>query len=102
MYVIIQRGGHQYRVEKGQVLHVEHLDAEPGTQLTLGDVMFVGGDQPRVGQPFVAGASVKATVMGPAKGPKLVVFKYRRKNRYRVKTGHRQRYTRVRVDSIQA
>jgi large subunit ribosomal protein L21 len=78
------------------------MDTEPGTQLTLGDVMFVGGERPRVGQPFIDGASVKATVVGPAKGPKLMIFKYRRKNRYRIKTGHRQRYTRVRVDSIQA
>lgn len=102
MYVIIQRGGHQYRVEEGQVLRLDLMDTEPGTQVTLGDVMFVGGESARVGQPFVDGASVKATVVGPEKGPKLMVFKYRRKNRYRIKTGHRQRYTRVRVDSIQA
>jgi large subunit ribosomal protein L21 len=101
MYAIIQRGGHQYRVEQGQVLNVERLDAEQGTQLSLGDVVFLGGEVPRIGRPFVDGASVQATVIGPAKGPKLMVFKYRRKNRYRVKTGHRQKYTRVRVDSIQ-
>jgi large subunit ribosomal protein L21 len=101
MYAIIQRGGHQYRVEQGQILHVERLDAEPGTQLSLGDVVFVGGEVTQVGRPFVAGAAVHATVVGPAKGPKLMVFKYRRKNRYRIKTGHRQKYTRVQVDSIQ-
>lgn len=102
MYAIIQRGGHQYRVEQGQILHVERFEAEPGTQLSLGDVVFLGGDSPRVGRPYVDGASVSATVVGPVKGPKLMVFKYRRKNRYRIKTGHRQGYTRVRVDSIQA
>lgn len=102
MYAIIQRGGHQYRVTPGETVRLERFDAEPGDSLALDQVLLVGGDAVQVGRPFLDGASVKATVLGQEKGKKLMVFKYRRKNRYRIKTGHRQKYTRVKIDSISA
>ncbi len=102
MFAIVQRGGHQYRVTPGQTIQVERMDAEPGSEVVLGDVVLVSGDQVRVGRPYVDGAAVHATVLGQIKGRKLMVFKYRRKNRYRVKTGHRQKYTALKIDSIQA
>jgi large subunit ribosomal protein L21 len=100
MYAIIQRGSHQYRVTPGQTLRLDRFDAEPGDAVEIGEVLLVGGDSMQLGRPFVDGALVKATVLGEEKGPKVMVFKYRRKNRYRIKTGHRQRYTRVRIESI--
>ncbi len=102
MYAIVKSGGHQYRVAAGDVIEVERLAAQPGEQVQLGQVLLVGGDHPRVGTPVVAGAKVEATVLGHTKGRKVVVFKYKNKNRYRIKTGHRQLHTRLRIDAIHA
>ncbi|MFN2115291.1 MAG: 50S ribosomal protein L21 [Anaerolineae bacterium] len=99
-YAVILTGGNQYRVAVGDTIDVELLDAEAGDKVTIEDVLLIGGDDVRVGRPFVDGAAVRATVVGEAKGKKLTVFKYRPKNRYKVKTGHRQRYTRLHVDAI--
>jgi large subunit ribosomal protein L21 len=102
MYAIIRTGGRQYRVAAGDTIEVERLDAEAGSSIELSDVLLVGGDDDvRVGAPLVDGALVRATVLGDVKGPKLTIFKYRPKNRYRVKTGHRQRYTRMKIDAIE-
>ena len=102
MYAIVQSGGHQYRVAVGDTIQVERIEAEPGADITLGEVLFVGGDAARVGKPYVDGASVRATVLGEVKGDKLTVFKYKPKNRYKIKTGHRQRYTTLKIESIDA
>ena len=101
MYAIIRDRGMQYRVEKGQVLEVALLDAEPGSQLELGEVLLVGGDDRTVvGTPLVSGAKVLAKVLGDAKGEKIVVFRYKNKKRYRRRTGHRQKYTRITISEI--
>jgi large subunit ribosomal protein L21 len=101
MYAIVATGGKQYRVEPGQRLEIDKLPAEPGSQVDLGEVLLVSdGDNVTVGQPTVAGARVVAEVLGEAKGKKIVVFKYKSKVRYRRKTGHRQRYSRVVVRDI--
>lgn len=101
MYAIIRDRGMQYRVQPGQVLDIARLPAEPGTQVDLGEVLLIGGaEQPVVGTPVVEGARVRATVLGDAKGKKIVVFKYRNKKRYRRRTGHRQMYTRVAISEI--
>lgn len=101
MYAIVQSGGHQYRVAAGQTVDVELLDARPGEGIILDQVLLVGGDdRPRVGRPYVEGAKVEATVVGETKGEKLTVYKYKPKNRYQIKTGHRQRYTRLKIDAI--
>lgn len=102
MYAIVKSGGHQYRVAAGDVIDVERLDAQPGEQIRLDQVLMVGGESPRIGKPLVEGARVEATVLAQTKGRKVVVFKYKNKNRYRIKTGHRQRYTRLRIDAIHA
>lgn len=104
MYAVIQSGGKQYRVQPGQLLELELLkgvSTERGAQVELDRVLMVDtDDEVKVGRPTVEGARVVAEVLGEIKGPKITVFKYKAKVRYRRKTGHRQRYTRVRVKDI--
>lgn len=100
MYAIIQSGGHQYRVAEGETISVERLGAAQGDEVEFGEVLLVGGDEVRVGQPFVEGATVRGTVLGEARAKKLLVLKYKPKNRYRIKRGHRQTLTRVQIDTI--
>ena len=101
MYAIVATGGKQYRVEPGQRLEIDKLAVEPGSQIDLGDVLLVSdGANVTVGQPTVAGARVVAEVLGEVKGKKIIIFKYKNKVRYRRKTGHRQRYSRVVVRNI--
>jgi large subunit ribosomal protein L21 len=101
-YAIIESGGKQYRAVEGGVIEVDRLQAEIGDQLPLERVLLVvNDDDVSVGIPLVSGAKVSATVVSHDKGPKVIVFKYRPKKKYRVKTGHRQQYTRLKVDSIE-
>ena len=101
-YAIIDNGGKQYRAVEGSTIEVDLLDAEVGQQVDLGKVLLlVDGDQISVGAPLVDKALVKATVVEDVKGPKIVVFHYRPKKRIRTKTGHRQQYTRLQVNSIE-
>lgn len=102
MYAIIQDGGHQYRVEAGQVCRVQKKDAEVGSTLTFDQVAAVGGDEMTVGAPFLDGATVSATVLRQGKAKKIVVAKFRRRKNYRRRQGHRQRFTEIRVESINA
>ncbi|MEO8639403.1 MAG: 50S ribosomal protein L21 [Chloroflexota bacterium] len=104
MYAVLSSGGKQYRVEAGTTLMLERLDGgpgEPGTQVTFDRVLLIGdGDDVTIGTPIVVGASISATVLGEALGPKLVIFKFKQKVKYRRRTGHRQHMTRVRIDAI--
>ena len=101
-YAIIECGGKQYRAVEGSTIEVDLLNAEVGQQLNLQTVLLlVDGDQIAVGAPAVSGARVSATVVGHVKGPKIVVFHYGQKKRIREKTGHRQQYTRLQVNSIE-
>jgi large subunit ribosomal protein L21 len=101
-YAIIESGGKQYRAIEGATIEVDRLPAEAGEQVPLESVLLVvNDDQVSVGKPLVEGARVNATVVEQFKGPKIVVFKYRPKKRYRVKTGHRQLYTRLVINSIE-
>ncbi len=101
MYAVIKTGGKQYRVSPGDTLDVEMLPHDPGEQIELDQVLLVAnGSGATIGQPLVEGARVKATVTRQVKGPKLIVFKYRPSKRYRRKKGHRQHYTRLRIDEI--
>jgi large subunit ribosomal protein L21 len=100
-YAIIQTGGKQYKAVEGESIEVEKLDLEVGKKVELGDVMLVAdGDTVMVGKPTLADAKVAATVLAQDKGEKISVFKYKPKIRYRVKTGHRQKLTRLQIDSI--
>jgi large subunit ribosomal protein L21 len=103
MYAVVTTGGKQYRVEAGSELIVERLAAEPGASVTFDRVLLVGdGDAVTVGTPTVDGASVSGTVIGEQLGPKLVIFKFKQKVKYRRTNGHRQHMTRVRIDEISA
>jgi large subunit ribosomal protein L21 len=101
MYAVIETGGKQYRVEVGTELEVELLDAEPGKTVTLERVLLVAdGDDASIGRPVVDGAEVSAEVVRRDRGPKLISFKYRPKARSRVKKGHRQELTILRISDI--
>ena len=101
IYAVIRSGGKQYKVEPNQLLDVERLPADVGAVVELSDVLMVAdGDDVTVGQPRVTGARVVAEVMEHGRGPKLIVFKYKNKTRYRKKTGHRQAYTRLAIRQI--
>ena len=100
-YAIVEDGGKQYKAIEGSTIDVDRYQAEPGEQIDLDHVLLVvDGDQIHIGAPFVEGATIEATVESQVKAPKLVVFKYKPKQRYRVKTGHRQKYTRLVIISI--
>jgi large subunit ribosomal protein L21 len=102
-YAIIQTGGKQYRVAPGDSITVEKLTAEPGSIVELDHVLAVSNDgDMTLGQPTVAGAKVVAEVAEQGRGEKLVIFKYKRKVRYRVKTGHRQSLTKLTIKEIVA
>lgn len=101
-YAIVEDGGKQYRVAVGGTIDVDRFDSEVGDELDLDRVLIVADDeQTIIGTPYVEGAKVAATVVGPVKGDKIVVFKYKPKKRIRVKTGHRQHYIRLRIDAIE-
>lgn len=101
MYAVVKSGGRQYRASVGDTVLVDRLGVEVGQRLELDDVLLIAnGDEVTVGRPVIEGAKVVATVVAQEKGPKLRVFKYRPKQRYRVRAGHRQHYTRLRVDEI--
>jgi large subunit ribosomal protein L21 len=103
MYAVIKTGGKQYRVSPGESIDVERLPHAVGEQIELDEVLLVAdGAKSQVGQPLVPGAKVKATVTRQALARKVVIFKFKRNNRYRRKKGHRQEYTRLRIDEIAA
>lgn len=103
MYAIVETGGKQYRVAEGQIVDVEKLDGEPDAEVVLDKVLMVAKDgDVKVGAPHVSGAKVVAKVVKQAKAPKVLVFKYKPKKRYRKKFGHRQPYTRLQVEKIEA
>ena len=101
MYAIIATGGKQYKVSEGDVIKVEKLAVEAGETVTFDQVIAVGGDALKVGED-VASATVSATVMEQGRGKKVIVYKYKRKTGYHKKNGHRQAYTQVKIDKINA
>ena len=102
MYAIIETGGKQIKVEAGQEIYVEKLNGEAGDVITFDKVLFVGGDDTKVGVPFVEGATVTAKVEKQGRAKKIVVFKYKAKKNYHKKQGHRQPYTKVVIEKINA
>ena len=103
MYAVVKTGGKQYRVAKDDVIRVELLDAEVGSSVELDEVLLIGGDgDPKVGSPVIEGAKVTAEVIEQGKGPKIVIFKKRRRKNSRRKTGHRQRLTSLKITDIAA
>ena len=103
MYAVIKTGGKQYRVEQGSTIRVEKLSGDKGATLELNEVLLVAdGENVKVGAPTVDGAKVTAEIVGQELGPKLLIFKFRRRKAYRKKTGHRQQYTALKITGIQA
>ncbi|NWF68767.1 MAG: 50S ribosomal protein L21 [Chloroflexi bacterium] len=101
MYAIVRTGGRQYRAEVGKLIDVERLPYEVNHSFQIDDVLLVGnGDATLIGRPQVEGASVTVTVVDQYRGRKILVFKYRQRTKYRRMRGHRQYYTRLRVDAI--
>lgn len=100
-YAIIESGGKQYKAVEGGTIEVDRLPLEVGTEIELEDVLLISNDgEVEVGSPTVDGAKVAVTVVDQFKGPKVIVFKYKSRQRYRVKQGHRQKYTRLMIDQI--
>ncbi len=102
MYAVVRAGGKQIRVEAGDQISIEKIEGAPGDQVELADVLLIGGDTLLVGTPLVEGARVVAPIEGESRGPKLRIMKFKRRKRYRVRQGHRQTYTTVRIDAIEA
>ena len=103
MYAVVKTGGKQYRVSPGDSIDVEKLPYELGEQIELDKVLLVtNGSGTQIGRPRVEGAKVKATVTRQAKGRKVIIFKIRSSKRYRRRKGHRQHFTRLRIDEIVA
>ena len=103
MYAVIKTGGKQYRVAVGQKLKIEQIPADIGQEISLDQVLSVGeGEALQIGAPFVAGAVVKATVLAQGRHDKIKIFKMRRRKHYRKTQGHRQNYTEIRIEAINA
>jgi len=100
MYAVIETGGKQVRVEVGQEIYIEKIDIEADQQVTFTDVLSVTGTKTLIGTPFVTGAKVVGTVLKQGRARKIIVFKYKKRKDYRRKQGHRQAYTKVRIDQI--
>ena len=103
MYAVVSTGGKQYKVQQGETLRIEKIPGEVGSKVTFDRVLMVAdGENVRVGQPVLEKAAVLAIIVEQDKAKKILVFKYKRRKRYRRKNGHRQPFTAVRIDGIEA
>ena len=103
MFAIVSIAGQQFKVEEGQEVFVHQLEANAGDSMSFDEVLLVGGDdKAQIGKPMLKSASVKATVVDHVKGDKVIVFKKKRRKGYRVKNGHRQCFTKLKIDAIKA
>ena len=102
MYAIVNTGGKQYKIQQGDVLRVEKIPGEVGSPVSFDKVlMFSDGENVNIGRPVLDNVAVKGHIVDQGKGKKIVVFKYKRRKRYRRKLGHRQQYTEIKIDSIE-
>ena len=103
MYAIVNTGGKQYKIQQGDVLRVEKIPGEVGSPVSFDKVlMFSDGENVNIGRPVLDNVAVKGHIVDQGKGKKIIVFKYKRRKRYRRKLGHRQQYTEIKIDSIDA
>ncbi len=100
MYAVFKTGGKQYRVAAGDKLRVEKLPGNVGDAIAFPEVLFVGGETFKLGQPLVGGAKVEAKIVGQGLGAKIIVFKFKRRKNYRRKSGHRQPFTALEITNI--
>ena len=102
MYAVVRSGGKQLRLEPGSLVRVEKLPGAVGESVELSEVLLLGGEgEARIGTPLIDGARVVGIITAQARGPKITIFKMKRRKRYRRKTGHRQAYTEIRVERIE-
>ena len=99
---VIRTGGKQYRVAEGDTIRVEKLQGNPGDSINFDEVLAIEGEQPRFGTPLLEGVTVSGLIKSQGRGDKLIVFKFKRRKRYRRKAGHRQAYTEVQITGIGA
>ncbi len=103
MYAVVHTGGKQYKVQKGETLRIEKIPGEVGSAVTFDKVLMVAdGEEIRVGQPVLENVKVQASIVEQDRAKKVLVFKYKRRKRYRRRQGHRQPYTAIRIDGIDA
>lgn len=103
MYAVFRSGARQYRVKAGDVFNIERIEGDVGTSVTFGDVFAAGqGGELKIGAPLLAGASVTASIVAQARAKKVLVFKFKRRKNYKRMKGHRQYFTRIRIENIQA
>jgi large subunit ribosomal protein L21 len=103
MYAVVSTGGKQYKVQQGETLRIEKIPGEVGSKVTFDRVLMVAdGENVRVGQPIIEKAAVLASIVEQDRAKKILVFKYKRRKRYRRKAGHRQPFTAIRIDGIEA
>lgn len=101
MYAIIESGGKQYRVEQGDIIHVELLKSAANNKVEFKNVLFVhDGNKAKIGAPYVSKSSVVGELLDETRGPKVIAFKYKRRKQYRRKVGHRQNYSQVKITEI--
>ena len=102
MYAVVKSGGKQYKVEEGQVLRLEKISGDVGSAVRFDQVLMVGdGEDIQIGQPVLDNVAVKGSIVDQGKAKKILVFKYKKRKRFRRKQGHRQQYTAVKIDSIE-
>ena len=102
MFAVIRTGGKQYKVAKDDMLTIEKVAGEVGSELKLGEVLMVGGEAPKAGKPLVSGASVTAEIVAQGRGEKVVAFKKKRRKNTHRKRGHRQPFTEIKITDIKA
>jgi len=100
MYAVIKTGGKQYKVAPGDKLRVEKLPGDVGDKVTFGEVLLIGGEAIKVGQPLISGAAVEAKITAQDRAKKIIIFKFRRRKNYRRKSGHRQPFTALEITGI--
>ena len=103
MYAIVDSGGKQYKIHEGEILRVEKIPGEVGSPVSFDKVLMVSdGENVRIGKPVLENVAISGHIVEQGKAKKIIVFKYKRRKRYRRKQGHRQQYTSIKVDSIKA
>ncbi len=103
MYAVVSSGGKQYKVQEGETLRVEKISGEVGAPVSFDNVlMFSDGENVSIGRPVLDNVAVRGHIVEQGKAKKIIVFKYKRRKRYRRKQGHRQQYTSIKIDSIEA
>jgi len=101
MYAVIKTGGKQYKVSEGDAVNIEKLTGDPGSEVVFNEVLLVSGDgEPRIGKPYLEGATVTGEIINATKGPKISIFKMKRRKGFRKKTGHRQDLTNLKIKTI--